>query len=336
MKKVLFVLFLISASVSFSQTDVSGAISSDTTWGTSGSPYTVTGNVLVASGVTLTIEAGVTVKFNSGLYIKIKGTIIAEGTSSSLITFTSSNSSPNKGDWKYIMFDNSNTVFDSEYNYQSGNKMKYCVISYAEYGLRIFQSSFYLDNSTISNNSMSGIDFDDVTKSLISNNTISNNPSGTSLTGLTNDEGDDNHSNDTYKDVMWLANTIKDNDNSGLVFNRHGTRSYNNTYKNNIITGNGISEFGGGYGLDLPWGDTSNGVKNNLIEGNIIYNNGNGIRIGTGPSGWGGSGYDSKVSTIKKNLIINNKGYSINTYETYTNETLVIENNIIVSQSKLK
>ena len=84
---------------------------------------------------------------------------------------------------------------------------------------RIFQSSFYLDNSTISNNSMSGIDFDDITQTLISNNTISNNPSGTSLNGLSNDEGDDNGSNDTYKDVMWLANKIKDNDNSGLVFN---------------------------------------------------------------------------------------------------------------------
>jgi parallel beta-helix repeat protein/VCBS repeat-containing protein len=330
--KVLFsILIFTFCALGFGQTNVSGAISSDITWSLANSPYTVTGNILVASGVTLTIEAGVTVKVNSGLYIKIKGKIIAEGTSSSLITFTSSASSPAKGNWKYIMFDNSNTVFDSEYNYQSGNKMKYCVISYAEYGLRIFQSSFYLDNSTISNNSLSGIDFDDVTKSLISNNTISNNPSGTSLTGLTNDEGDDNYENDTYKDVMWLANTIKDNDNSGLVFNRHGTRSYNNIYKNNIITGNGISDFGGGYGLDLPWGNVTDGVKNNLIEGNVIYNNGNGIRIGTGPSGWGGSGYDSKVSTVKKNFIINNKGYSINTYETYTNETLVIENNIIVA-----
>ena len=100
MKKVLILLFLISTCLSFSQTDVSGAISSDTTWGISGSPYTLTGSILVPSGVTLTIEAGVTVKVNSGLYIKIKGTIIAEGTSSSLITFTSSNSSPNKGDWR--------------------------------------------------------------------------------------------------------------------------------------------------------------------------------------------------------------------------------------------
>ena len=60
--KFLKYFFLLFVGFAYSQTDVSGAISSDTTWGTSGSPYTVTGNVLVASGVTLTIEAGVTVK----------------------------------------------------------------------------------------------------------------------------------------------------------------------------------------------------------------------------------------------------------------------------------
>ena len=46
----LSILFIIN--LSYSQTDVSGAISSDTTWGTSGSPYTVTGNVLVSIRIT--------------------------------------------------------------------------------------------------------------------------------------------------------------------------------------------------------------------------------------------------------------------------------------------
>jgi len=42
-------------------TDVSGVISSNTTWGALSSPYIVTGNILLNEGLTLTIEAGVTV-----------------------------------------------------------------------------------------------------------------------------------------------------------------------------------------------------------------------------------------------------------------------------------
>ena len=65
---------IISGLVAFSTvyaTDVSGNISSNTTWSLANSPYVVTGNILVASGVTLTIEAGVTVKFSLDKYMKI-------------------------------------------------------------------------------------------------------------------------------------------------------------------------------------------------------------------------------------------------------------------------
>ena len=47
---------IISGLVAFSTvyaTDVSGNISSNTTWSLANSPYVVTGNILVASGVTL-------------------------------------------------------------------------------------------------------------------------------------------------------------------------------------------------------------------------------------------------------------------------------------------
>lgn len=47
-------------------TNVSGMISTDTTWTLTKSPYIVTGNILVSNGAALTIEPGVTVKVNSG------------------------------------------------------------------------------------------------------------------------------------------------------------------------------------------------------------------------------------------------------------------------------
>ena len=56
----------------------------------------------VASGMTLTIEPGVTVKFDSGKVLEVEGMLVARGTSSDKITFTSSAASPAAGDWGYI------------------------------------------------------------------------------------------------------------------------------------------------------------------------------------------------------------------------------------------
>ena len=65
-----------------------GIIDTDTTL--SDSPINVVGNVTVASGVTLTIEAGVEVKVDSGKGILVEGSLVALGTSSENIVFTSS------------------------------------------------------------------------------------------------------------------------------------------------------------------------------------------------------------------------------------------------------
>ena len=75
-------------------TDVSGTLSSHTTWSEGNSPYVVTGPVLIESGVTVTIEAGVEVRFGSDNYIKAEGHLVARGSQSKKIVFTSNNDSP--------------------------------------------------------------------------------------------------------------------------------------------------------------------------------------------------------------------------------------------------
>lgn len=66
--------------------NTSGNINSATAWSTQHSPYNMTGNITVANGVQLTIQAGVTVNFN-GYTMQVDGTLDAIGNSNANITF---------------------------------------------------------------------------------------------------------------------------------------------------------------------------------------------------------------------------------------------------------
>ncbi len=56
--------------------EVSGTIDTDTAWDLAGSPYTITGNLMVASGATLTIDSGVTVVLNAGRIWTVNGAVV--------------------------------------------------------------------------------------------------------------------------------------------------------------------------------------------------------------------------------------------------------------------
>jgi plastocyanin/aerobic-type carbon monoxide dehydrogenase small subunit (CoxS/CutS family) len=88
-----------------SNSNLSGTINNDTTWALSGSPYTITGNVLVSNGVTLTIQPGVVINFSDDFKILVKGNIISSGTSESLITF---NGNSSEGSNQMIIFKSTN------------------------------------------------------------------------------------------------------------------------------------------------------------------------------------------------------------------------------------
>ncbi|MEZ5442172.1 MAG: hypothetical protein R3F15_11855 [Lysobacterales bacterium] len=86
-------------------TDVSGDITANTTWTLAASPYNATASVRVINGATLTIEAGVTVFMGTGTTLTtMGGRLLAQGTQSSPIVFTSINDQPGmssaaQGDW---------------------------------------------------------------------------------------------------------------------------------------------------------------------------------------------------------------------------------------------
>jgi hypothetical protein len=90
-------------------TNVSGIISSNTTWTKANSPYNLIGNVLVDNGVTLVIEPDVTVNLE-GNYIMVNGTLRSQGSAAGKVYF---NGGQTGGD---IFF----TQFSSDWNNQTG------------------------------------------------------------------------------------------------------------------------------------------------------------------------------------------------------------------------
>jgi len=92
---------------SFDGTDHSGALAASETWTVANSPHTITGNLTIPAGITLTIEPGVTVKLlNTGAWqdngkIIVNGTLSAIGTGLLPILFTS-NDDTAAGQWASI------------------------------------------------------------------------------------------------------------------------------------------------------------------------------------------------------------------------------------------
>ncbi len=189
---VLYVLvfwtFLIAiAGSGRAETSVGGYITADTTWDLSGSPYIVTSDVtLRPSGTTatLTIEAGVTITFEQGTGLYISGSsgrvpaLVAQGTESEPIVFTSNADSPAPGDWKGIYFgyyaDDTASILEhcvveyagltngaNIYACESSPAIRNCTLRYSSgSGFRVYKNSSAIENCRIDENRSNGLYLD--------------------------------------------------------------------------------------------------------------------------------------------------------------------------------
>jgi len=146
-------LIVISSSIS-AQTNVSGNQSG--TWIYDNSPYLVTDSIIVPVGQILTIEAGVTIKFSGNYRFHVKGKLIASGTETDSIFFTTENHSSG---WGGIRIDASSEI----------SSLSYCRIEYGKTisnifpdqhggGVMLDNSDIIIDNCVFENNEATGDD----------------------------------------------------------------------------------------------------------------------------------------------------------------------------------
>ncbi len=321
-KYTLLLCVLWFGSIHVSATNVSGLISTNTVWTLANSPYIVTGNILVNTGVALTIQPGVIVKFNSGLSIQIDGTLLAQGTIIDSITFTS-NTTQAAGAWGYIYFSNTSTdaVYENNIygNYLSGSILEYCIIQYAggasvsdNGALRLDAANPFINYCTISDNNATGINGYNLTESLkISNSVISSNKSSDYGGGIC---------------ISSTGSTLI----SGNTISKNNTSSYGggicNMYWTAIISNNTISEntadMGGGIASGMG-GISSSPITNNIIMNNIANNDGGGMYIYNG------------TSIISDNIIINNGAYRAGGIFAYGGSDAAISENVISDNSAI-
>ena len=80
-------------------TEVSGFITTNTTWSLAESPYIVTGSVYVEPFVFLTIEPGVVIKFDGSTSLVVFGGFIVQGNETHKILFTANTTTGFPGYW---------------------------------------------------------------------------------------------------------------------------------------------------------------------------------------------------------------------------------------------
>ena len=108
---------------------VSGTLLSDTAWS---GKVCVGGEVGIRTGVTLRIQPGAEVYFERGAGIRIEGSLVAVGTASDPILFTSTSLEPKRADWQGI------AVYLSE---GGRANISQATIEYANIGLATWESS---------------------------------------------------------------------------------------------------------------------------------------------------------------------------------------------------
>lgn len=249
-------------------TPVSGTISTNTIWTVDASPYHVVGDFSVAAGATLTIEPGTVVKFADNYvyatYFLVNGTLNAQGTSGSPITFTTvrddsvggdsngdgSATTPAAGLWVgIVIYDGGSVTLDHATIRYAG---AYLTGSAQYTGMGAIHKTgagtLTVSNSILEASSTRGIWISDATGNVtIANSTIRNHATNGILV------------ESPAASIALAGNTIVDNTGAGILVNR-GIPN---------ITGNTLSGNTAGALIVMPNSSDTPVADDNVFDGPI-------------------------------------------------------------------
>ncbi|UCH88671.1 MAG: right-handed parallel beta-helix repeat-containing protein [Thermoplasmata archaeon] len=203
----------------------------------SGSQFEFINNVTIMPKDTLKIEAGQILRFRNHTSLTIWGNIQAEGTNSSRINFTSVNTNPKNGDWSGLIFDGSITL-----DGQKSSLINFCIIEYAEVGIRCKNSSVTIKNSIIRSINSSGLELTLSNSLVLDNEFIDVDINGESCTILLNNSWAviDHNSISNCSEIGIKSNadhsTLINNTISNVTVGVHINNSIGIEVKNNNFT----------------------------------------------------------------------------------------------------